>query len=130
MDIRTEKRYSVNLVRANPHLLFVFGDNCKRYGKGGQAIIRDEPNTLGICTKYSPTRDPEAYFRDTQEELEIVKNDFKRLRREMESGKYSGVVIPLDGIGTGLAELSTRAPKVLDYINNLINDLFEGSRLD
>ena len=37
----TNTKYSVDLLNKYPHVIFVFGDNMIRKGKGGQAIIRD-----------------------------------------------------------------------------------------
>lgn len=45
------KRYTLNLVKGNRDVYFVFGDNLIGEGKGGQAIIREEPNTIGVPTK-------------------------------------------------------------------------------
>lgn len=42
------KRYTLNLVKGNMDVYFVFGDNLIGEGK---AIIRDEPNTIGVPTK-------------------------------------------------------------------------------
>lgn len=55
---------SVELVRDNPNCLFVYGDNALRYGKRGQAIIRDEPNAFGIVTKLKPSTASDAYMTD------------------------------------------------------------------
>ena len=33
-------------VMKSSNKFFVFGDNCERWGKGGQAIIRDLKNTI------------------------------------------------------------------------------------
>jgi hypothetical protein len=42
-------------LRANPTVLYVFGDNEARTGLGGQAKeMRGEPNAVGIATKASP----------------------------------------------------------------------------
>jgi hypothetical protein len=42
-------------LRANPESLYLFGDNTKRVGIGGQAReMRGEPNAVGIATKNAP----------------------------------------------------------------------------
>lgn len=101
--------YTPELLREHPDLKFVFGDNLIRVGKGGQAIIRDEPNALGIATK----RSPGEYM------VEGSANDMSELAHDMRKAEFwirrQGVVIPVtkDGdinIGTGLAALPTRAP--------------------
>lgn len=110
------KWYTEELVRSNPHLLFIYGDNVLRKGKGGQAVIRDQFNTFGIVTKHKPTREEEAYFSDREEEFLLVDQDFRKLRDVILDGLFTGIVLPTDGIGTGLAELPRRSPKVYEYI--------------
>lgn len=65
IEICTEL-YTPKLLRANPEKVFTFGDNMKAFGKGGQAIIRDEPNAFGIPTKRYPSKDNWAYFSDKE----------------------------------------------------------------
>lgn len=43
--------WTVAIVRQYPNALFVFGDNDCGKGTGGQAIIRNEPNSIGLPTK-------------------------------------------------------------------------------
>ena len=63
MKIEVESRmFTERLLRENPHKIFVFGDNMKRYGKRGQAVIRDEPNAYGVATKRYPSMDNWAFF--------------------------------------------------------------------
>ena len=50
----TNTKYSVDLLNKYPHVIFVFGDNMIRKGKGGQAIISDCQNSFGISTKRYP----------------------------------------------------------------------------
>ena len=102
------------MVQANPQTLFVFGDNMDRSGRGGQAReMRGEPNAVGVPTKWYPGRDSKAYFSD--EDLrnwkvwKAVHEAFEKMRAALKEGR--DVVIPADGLGTGLADLPTRAPK-------------------
>ena len=55
--------WTINDVKKNPNKLFIFGDNNARLGKGGQAIIRDLPNVMGIRTKKGPSRKAAAYYK-------------------------------------------------------------------
>lgn len=50
-----EGYWTVNDARSNKNSLFVYGDNDIKKGKKGQAIIRDEPNAIGIPTKKYPS---------------------------------------------------------------------------
>ncbi len=104
------------MLRAEPEKLFVFGDNMHRKGLGGQAKeMRGEPNAVGIPTKVYPGMDNGAFF--TNSDLSVFVNhavlDYLRLAR------HPGVIIwPADGIGTGLAQLEKRAPKIWHWIEN------------
>lgn len=107
-------------VKRNPNVLYVFGDNIARKGFGGQAReMRGEPNAIGIATKHSPI----AYFsdKDFEDVIEIIDIDFKPLFTHQTSGGI--IIIPTDGIGTGLAQLPSRAPKIHAYIQEKFNDL-------
>jgi hypothetical protein len=59
--------YSVALCRRRPDLTFVFGDNLLGFGKGGQAIIRGEPNAFGVPTKRKPAMSPGSFFEEGNE---------------------------------------------------------------
>ena len=50
-------------LRANPNSVFVFGDNLIRKGRGGAAILRDEPNTYGFITKKYPNNLDSSFYR-------------------------------------------------------------------
>lgn len=98
------------MIRAEPSTLFVFGDNFQRRGFGGQAIeMRGEPNSVGIPTKRSPNNYDSSFLNDYDygEWSRAVAPDLKRLR------EHSGQIVwPWNGIGTGLAQLQTRAPMI------------------
>ena len=104
-------------LRNNPKALFVFGDNLDRRGLGGQAkAMRGEPNAVGIPTKISPSHAENAHFTDEDFDKALLPIDeaFDRLTEHVKSG---GIIIwPADGIGTGLAGLPQRAPKIHNYI--------------
>lgn len=55
--------YTIQLLNQNKHKIYVFGDNMKRYGKGGQAVIRDCPNSFGIPTKRYPSKQLGLFLR-------------------------------------------------------------------
>ena len=51
-------------LKANPSVLYLFGDNLQRVGLGGQAKeMRGEPNAVGIATKKAPDNKPEFLLR-------------------------------------------------------------------
>jgi hypothetical protein len=119
-----------------PHLrehrekLFVFGDNMVRKGLGNQAReMRGEPNAVGIPTKWRPGRLGGDYFTDAALKNRMVTDDIRDAfdRLEIHLTKGGDVVMPVAGIGTGMAQLATRAPAVLAYINELLALLERGT---
>jgi hypothetical protein len=117
------------LVRSEPRTLFVFGDNMERRGYGGQAAaMRGEPNAIGIPTKWRPSRRHDDYFRDADWHnpavQQAITGAFRRIAAVLAEGR--DVVIPADGLGTGLAQLPQRAPRIHAYIERSIADLSIG----
>lgn len=97
--------------------LFVFGDNILQKGYGGQAReMRGEPNAIGIPTKKTPGMRSVDFFSDDDLELvkPLIEKAFSRLRMHIACGYV--VVWPADGIGSGLAQLEKRAPKIAALI--------------
>lgn len=101
-----------------PTHIYLFGDNMKRVGMGGQAAsMRGEPNSFGVPTKWLPDNRDTSYFcdEDFPGPVENAINFPLNLAFAwlLHTGK---VVVPRDGLGTGLSELPTRAPKIYNYI--------------
>ena len=67
--------WTVSDVKMAPDYLFIFGDNDIQKGKGGQAIIRDEPNTFGIPTKKQPNNNLNSFYYDVEYDQNIKKID-------------------------------------------------------
>lgn len=112
-------------LKDNPDTLYVFGDNLERVGLGGQAAeMRGEPNAVGIPTKRSPGMEEEDFFDNSVECFrEFLAASFFDI---VLLANWDGdVVWPEDGIGTGLAELKTRSPRIWDYICELEGNLAE-----
>lgn len=123
-----QKRIYRKDLRQNPSRLYVFGDNMKKVGLGGQAgEMRGEPNAVGVPTKWKPSMEHLSFFSD--DEFELVKpaidNAFDMMLNHLEKGE--SVVIPSDGLGTGLSMLQVHAPQILKYIESKIEDLVEFS---
>jgi hypothetical protein len=100
-----------------PTHIYLFGDNMKRVGMGGQAAsMRGEPNSFGVPTKWAPDSQTSSYFKDEDWGLveDAILFPFLIALAWIRAGKT--VVTPLDGLGTGLAELPTRAPKIFETI--------------
>jgi hypothetical protein len=110
-------RYDRRDAQANPGVLYLFGDNDIRKGYGGQAAaMRDEPNAVGVRTKYAPGTAPSDFFSDADfdDATAMINNDLVRPTEHLMKG--GTVVIPLDGLGSGLSELPQRAPRVNHYL--------------
>lgn len=114
--------YTTQMVRRNPNTIYVFGDNLMRIGKGGQAIIRDEPNSFGIVTKKMPTMTNNAFFTDSDFELfkKEVLNDIQKIKES----PLNDIVFPEGGIGTGLARLPESSPLCWDFLCKILKEEF------
>lgn len=108
------------LCQERDDLIFVFGDNTKRVGMGGQAIIRTQPNTLGVATKRLPSMAPSAFFSENNEyDLECVIDDLKYLWDALKDGLTIVIPVTLEGkpsLGLERAELPQRAPSIYNTI--------------
>lgn len=118
MPVLRVEKITRAMLREWPNRLFVFGDNMQHSGLGGQAAeMRGEPNAVGIPTKWKPARGPDAYFDDRARNAfwASALPVFRRLKTHLEKG--GTVVWPAAGIGTGLADLERRAPRIFRDIN-------------
>ena len=63
----------------NPDVLYVFGDNLVRKGRGGQAKeMRGHPNAVGVATKNTPGHgERHHYFSDGnfEEQQKVIDKD-------------------------------------------------------
>lgn len=127
--MRYEKHISRQMLQNNPSTLYVFGDNMAGHGFGGQAKeMRGEPNAVGIPTKNYPGVKKHDYFSDDDYAVATAKiaTVFRRLFAHVTSGGQ--VVWPFDGIGTGLADLQNKSPKIWAFIEENKNLLEKLSR--
>ncbi|MDE4297141.1 hypothetical protein PXK56_18310 [Phaeobacter gallaeciensis] len=108
-------------LQRNPGVLYVFGDNVKRVGLGGQAAeMRGEPNAVGVATKWEPSSErPACFFSDTNidQQKQIISKDLAPVLKALKEGKT--VIWPLDGIGSGLSEVPTRAPQTWAWMEGV-----------
>jgi hypothetical protein len=122
MPIIHQKRIYREDLRANPEVFYVFGDNAARVGLGGQAgECRGEPNALGVATLFAPGEP----FTDSraEEALAIIGADLAAVAARLEEG--SAVILPLDGIGTGIAALPRTGPRVFAALRERITALID-----
>ena len=103
-------------LRAEPDARFVFGDNSIRQGLGGQAAsMRGEPNAIGVATKWFPGGGADQFFSDDgPAALRLIDGDIDLVVAALAEGRT--VYLPADGLGTGLSQLPTRAPKLHQHI--------------
>jgi hypothetical protein len=119
--------YSPALCQRHPEKAFVFGDNLRRFGKGGQAIIRDEENAVGVATKRKPAMTEASFFAEgNEDDLDAVLDDIGRVWSMLKAGKV--VVIPVTGdglvsLGRERAELPERAPSIYAAIETHIKEM-------
>lgn len=115
--------WSVADVKRYPHALFIFGDNNVGLSKGGQAIIRGLPNAIGIPTKKYPSDHPNSFYTDSEysDNVKRITTAINKIIALAPSYKY--VVLPEDGLGTGLAQLPTKAPKTYAFLLSAIEKL-------
>lgn len=126
MKIEIERGYfSVEKCKQNPKKLYIFGDNWEGIGKGGQAIIRDEENAFGISTKYSCAES----FSDTKFEINKSSIDMETDLLVDIADNYEAIVFPYSGLGTGLANLQSIAPRTLIYLSQVLLDKFQFNNL-
>jgi len=86
--------------------------------------MRGEPNAVGIPTKKTPGMSDEDFFTDDEFETNCKVLDAALIKvagRGFRTDRL--IVIPLDGLGTGLAELDIRAPKTFAYLESRLRDL-------
>lgn len=121
----TSENYTSELLRINSDKLFLFGDNNQRVGTGGQAIIRNEPNAIGISTKLLPKDTADAFMTDSDlASNKITINEDIRKVKERASKEGKTIVLPKGGFGTGLAKLATKAPQTFAYLNKRLQEEF------
>ena len=120
--------YSVDLCRQYPKFIWVFGDNLKGFGMGGQAIIRNEPNAVGIPTKRTPDNGPTAFFDDgnTADWLALI----MKTRYVEELIRKQRVVIPVTSeqrisLGCGLANLPYHGPLMYAFLERWMQQMME-----
>ena len=132
--IEVQQLFSVEDCLANPNKLYIFGDNLLGVGKGGQAIIRDCPNTFGVPTKKLPSMGNKDFFSDKGTEEEEIRHCLNTLYRYWVTGVFYStnytrsklpiLVFPNNGLGTGLSQMPTRSPKLYKLMNDLIYKYF------
>lgn len=122
MTIEFVSIFSTKICTENTDKIYVFGDNFTRYGKRGQAVVRDCKNTYGIPTKVRPTMDDDAFLSDDTIDSYIM--HLERYKAELLSLAQSNtLVFPIGGIGTGLSQMPTRCPQCFQALSLMLEDI-------
>ena len=122
--VEIQKIFSIEDCNNNPNKIYIFGDNLCGVGKGGQAVIRDCHNAYGIPTKRTPSMDSNAFFSDSFDEYETVKNKIEQLILLASCKKTTIFVFPEARLGTGLARMNQTSPKLFNYMNRMLHKFF------
>lgn len=82
--------WTVDDVKSNKDCLFIFGDNDVHRCKMGQAIIRDEVNTIGISTKKFPSNSISSFYTDDEynENIKKIDKSIEKIIHKSQSYKY------------------------------------------
>ncbi len=126
MPILTQHRIYRKDLRANPDVLYLFGDNVERRGYGGQAAeMRGEPNAVGIPTKNRPDMAVSSFFSDQSFEFNVRIMDLalEPVREHLSRGGV--VILPSDGLGTGLSEMEARCPHTFTELVVMLGALMD-----
>lgn len=117
--------WNIQKVKSDIDKIYVFGDNDARIGKGGQAIIRDLENSMGIRTKKGPSKKSVAFYTDSDLELNKrkIREDILNIKN-LALSKNKTIVLSNGGYGTGLANLKERAPESFNFLNNVLKSYF------
>ena len=91
---------TTEFLRKNPNIIFVFGDNLVRRGKGGAARLRDEPNAYGFLTKKYPNNKDSSFFRPKEYRI-IFYRELLYLIKKIKKNQRKIYIIPK--LGSGLA---------------------------
>ena len=110
-------------LKNNPERIYLFGDNLKGEGFGGQAKeMRGEKNAVGIPTKLAPSNHESAFFTDN----DLLDNKLAINEAIGKLGRFAPdtvIIIPADGLGTGLAKLEEKAPLTFAYLEEKLAGL-------
>ena len=111
-------------LQKNPGVMYLFGDNDERAGLGGQAKeMRGEPNAVGIHTKKTPSRSVSAFWSDNEwsDNTGKIIMDMLPVVNHLKDGGV--VVIPADGLGTGLSRMEEVCPRSFEYLQTALRAL-------
>lgn len=110
--------YTRESVQADPHALYLFGENDEDKDTDArqdstQAVIRGLANAAGIRTCYAPGH---GYSdQSLADNVRKFREDFAAALDRYRRGSFAWVVVPGDGLGTGVAGLDRRLGAAKTY---------------
>lgn len=106
----------------HPDTLFVFNDNDAHQGNFGSAVLRDFNNAVGVSTKRNQFDKITSYWLDENFDINKKKIDdsFDEIRYRLRYGNFKRLALPKEGLGQGLSQLNTIAPKTYKYLQLVI----------
>jgi hypothetical protein len=131
-SVLVSRKFSVEQCRINFDTLFIFGDNLERTGTGGQAIIREQKNSLGFATKKAPGGAKEDYFTDEEygTNCKIIEEEIEKIKKYAKEHQYKSVAFPFMGLGTGLSEMPIRCPQTFFYLCTRLQQEFKFNNVE
>ena len=122
--LKKKEYYTKDWAKKHPKYLIVFGENDQEKNSGKkqyntQAIVREFPNAIGLRTCYRPGEG----FRDDRlnENKKMIDADIKEILDRWGTGDYTQIIIPADGLGTGVAQLPQKAKRTYKYLQKALS---------
>lgn len=84
----------------NPNSVFVFGDNTRRVGYGGAAVLRDHSQSYGFITKKNPDNMDESFFRPESYRIDFT---VQSIELQLVVEKNPDKIYYISQLGGGLA---------------------------
>lgn len=84
----------------NPCCYFIYGDNLQRRGKGGAAVLRDHPHSIGFITKKFPDNNDGSFYRP-EEYSAVFFEELQKLEKVIKNNPTKKFYI--SKLGAGLA---------------------------
>ena len=85
----------------NTNIMFVFGDNLSRMGKGGAAKLRHHPQSWGFITKKYPSNKDSSFY-EVEEYKPIFKAEMELLKAKLMETEHTHTWL-ISPVGSGLA---------------------------
>lgn len=130
--ILVSRKFSVEQCRVNFDTLFIYGDNLERVGMGGQAIIREQKNSLGFATKKAPSSGKDDYFTDEEYDTncKIIEEEIVKIKKYADEYDYKAIAFPWAGLGVGLSNMQQKCPKTFCYMTMRLLDEFKFNNIE